>query len=141
MYEPIVDNTGPNLGKLAVWTRTRDRDDNAVMTPLWRLQNGQGPSWKPTGTGSTKWPATPMAATAPFPRPLQSRRKLALGLAKGLLYGVARTIGTGGVLDGLLSGRFIVAFLASGLILISRAFIFALHIMVTSVHIFYDSFL
>ena len=46
MYEPIVDNTGPNLGKLAVWTRTRDRDDNAVMTPLWRLQNGQGPSWK-----------------------------------------------------------------------------------------------
>ena len=53
-----------------------------------------------------------------------------LGLAKGLLYGVARTIGTGGVLDGLLSGRFLVAFLASGLILISRAFIFALHIMV-----------
>ena len=46
MYEPIVDNTGPNLGKLAVWSRTRDRDDNAVMTPLWRLQNGQGPSWK-----------------------------------------------------------------------------------------------
>ena len=46
MYEPIVDNTGPNLGKLAVWTRTRDRVDNAVMTPLWRLQNGQGPSWK-----------------------------------------------------------------------------------------------
>ena len=53
-----------------------------------------------------------------------------LGLAKGLLYGVARTIGTGGVLDGLLSGRFLVAFLASGLILVSRAFIFALHIMV-----------
>ena len=25
MYEPIVDNTGPNLGKLAVWTRTIDR--------------------------------------------------------------------------------------------------------------------
>ena len=25
MYEPIVDNTGPNLGKLAVWTRTFDR--------------------------------------------------------------------------------------------------------------------
>ena len=46
MYEPIVDNTGPNLGKLAVWSRTRDRDDNVVMTPLWRLQNGQGPSWK-----------------------------------------------------------------------------------------------
>ena len=25
MYEPIVDNTGPNLGKLAVWLRTFDR--------------------------------------------------------------------------------------------------------------------
>jgi hypothetical protein len=46
MYEPIVDNTGPNLGKLAVWMQTRDRDDNEVMAPVWRLQNGQGPSWK-----------------------------------------------------------------------------------------------
>ena len=25
MYEPIVDNTGPNLGKLAIWTRSFDR--------------------------------------------------------------------------------------------------------------------
>ena len=25
MYEPIVDNTGPNLGKLALWTRSIDR--------------------------------------------------------------------------------------------------------------------
>ena len=25
MYEPIVDTTGPNLGKLAIWTRTIDR--------------------------------------------------------------------------------------------------------------------
>ena len=25
MYEPIVDNTGPNLGKLAVWTKSYDR--------------------------------------------------------------------------------------------------------------------
>ena len=25
MYEPIVDTAGPNLGKLAVWTRTIDR--------------------------------------------------------------------------------------------------------------------
>lgn len=46
MYEPIVDNAGPNLGKLAVWIRSFDRNDNLVMTPIWRLQNGQGPSWK-----------------------------------------------------------------------------------------------
>jgi len=45
MYEPIVDNTGPNLGKLAVWTRTIDKHDNLVMTPVWRLHNGQGPTW------------------------------------------------------------------------------------------------
>ncbi|XP_023328229.1 MAM and LDL-receptor class A domain-containing protein 1 [Eurytemora carolleeae] len=45
MYEPIVDNTGPNLGKLAVWTRTIDSEDNLVMTPVWRLHNGFGPSW------------------------------------------------------------------------------------------------
>jgi hypothetical protein len=25
MFEPIVDNTGPNLGKLAVWVRTLDK--------------------------------------------------------------------------------------------------------------------
>ena len=46
MYEPIVDNTGPNLGKLAVWIRTFDRNDNLIMTPIWRLQNGQGPTWQ-----------------------------------------------------------------------------------------------
>jgi len=45
MYEPIVDTTGPNLGKLAIWTRTIDRNDNLVMTPVWRLHNGHGPTW------------------------------------------------------------------------------------------------
>ena len=33
MYEPIVDTTGPNLGKLAVWTRTINRQDQLVKTP------------------------------------------------------------------------------------------------------------
>ena len=46
MHEPIVDNTGPNLGKLSAWVRSTDKDGNIVMTPIWRLQNGQGPSWK-----------------------------------------------------------------------------------------------
>ena len=32
-----------------------------------------------------------------------------LGLAKGLLYGVARTISSDGFLDGVFSGRFLVA--------------------------------
>jgi len=46
MYEPIVDTTGPNLGKLSIWTRTIDRNDLLVMTPVWRLHNGHGPSWR-----------------------------------------------------------------------------------------------
>jgi len=46
MYEPIVDTAGPNLGKLAMWTRTINRDDRLVMTPVWRLHNGHGPSWR-----------------------------------------------------------------------------------------------
>ena len=62
MYEPIVDTTGPNLGKLSIWTRTIDTSDQLVMTPVeyykiffiqisskyfqvWRLSNGYGPSW------------------------------------------------------------------------------------------------
>ena len=45
MYEPIVDTTGPNLGKLSIWTRTIDTSDQLVMTPVWRLSNGHGPSW------------------------------------------------------------------------------------------------
>jgi len=46
MYEPIVDTTGPDLGKLAIWTRTIDRNDQLVMTPVWRVQNGHGPAWR-----------------------------------------------------------------------------------------------
>ena len=53
-----------------------------------------------------------------------------LGLARGLLTGVTRCIGPGGHLDGLLSGRFLIACLASGLILVTRTFIFSLHITV-----------
>ena len=34
MYEPIVDTTGPNLGKLSIWTRTIDTSDQLVMTPV-----------------------------------------------------------------------------------------------------------
>ena len=45
MYEPIVDTSGPNLGTLTVWTRTIDTSDQLVMTPVWRLSNGHGPSW------------------------------------------------------------------------------------------------
>ena len=53
-----------------------------------------------------------------------------LGLTKCLLYGVARTISQDGSGDGILSGRFLVASLASGAILISRAAIFSLNISV-----------
>ena len=44
----------------------------------------------------------------------------ALGLAKILKNGVARPIAPGGPLDGLLSGKFVLAFLASGVGLVAR---------------------
>ena len=44
-----------------------------------------------------------------------------LGLAKCLKNGVARTIGDGGCLDGLLSCRHLLAFSACGLCLMTRA--------------------
>ena len=43
-----------------------------------------------------------------------------LGLAKCLKNGVARTIGDGGCLDGLLSCRHLLAFFACGLCLVAR---------------------
>ena len=44
----------------------------------------------------------------------------ALGLAKCLKNGVARPIAPGGPFDGLLSGKFLLAFLASGMGLVAR---------------------
>ena len=44
----------------------------------------------------------------------------ALGLAKCLKNGVARPIAPGGPLDGLLTGKFLLAFLASGMVLVVR---------------------
>ena len=38
--------------------------------------------------------------------------------------GVTRTIGTGGPLDGLLSSRFLLAFVSCGLVLVSRGLVF-----------------
>ena len=43
-----------------------------------------------------------------------------LGLAKCLKNGVARPIGAGGCLDGLLSARFLLAFFASGFCAVMR---------------------
>ena len=48
----------------------------------------------------------------------------ALGLAKCLKNGVARPIAPGGPLDGLLTAKFIVAFLAIGVGLVLRAICF-----------------
>ena len=53
----------------------------------------------------------------------------ALGLAKCLKNGVARPIAPGGTLDGLLTGKFILAFLASGSGLVVRALCFGLTVV------------
>ena len=44
----------------------------------------------------------------------------ALGLAKCLKNGGARPIAPGGTLDGLLTGKFLLAFLASAVVLVTR---------------------
>ena len=49
----------------------------------------------------------------------------ALGLAKCLKNGVARPIAPGGTLDGLLTGKFLVAFLASAVVMVTRGFCIA----------------
>ena len=49
-----------------------------------------------------------------------------LGLAKCLKNGVARTIGDGGCLDGLLSCRHLLAFFACALLLVTRGWCLAM---------------
>ncbi|PSN54331.1 hypothetical protein C0J52_10678 [Blattella germanica] len=46
LNEPFIDNTGPSLGSLTVYTRYFERNGNANMTPVWRLYNHQGPEWR-----------------------------------------------------------------------------------------------
>ena len=46
LNEPFIDNTGPSLGSLTVYTRTFQRLGNPVMTQVWRLYNHQGPEWR-----------------------------------------------------------------------------------------------
>ena len=42
LNEPFIDNTGPSLGSLTVYTKNA----KSVMTPVWRLYNHQGPEWR-----------------------------------------------------------------------------------------------
>lgn len=58
-----------------------------------------------------------------------------LGLAKCLKYGVARPIRPGGSLDGLLTGRFLLAFISSALCLIFKSV--CLGFLVAEVCIYY----
>ena len=53
----------------------------------------------------------------------------ALGLAKCLKNGVARPIAPGGTLDGLLTGKFLFAFLASALVLVTRGVCIAISLV------------
>ena len=52
-----------------------------------------------------------------------------LGLAKCLKNGVARPIAPGGTLNGLLTGKFLVAFLASLVVLVTRGVCIAVAIL------------
>ena len=45
-----------------------------------------------------------------------------MGLAKSLMNGAASVIGHGGYFDGLCSGRFLLAAIISGLVLLTKGF-------------------
>ena len=60
----------------------------------------------------------------------------ALGLAKCLKNGVARPIAPGGPLDGLLTGKFLLAFLASTGMVVVRGLCIALAVIVS--HYYYQ---
>ncbi|XP_049780981.1 MAM and LDL-receptor class A domain-containing protein 1-like [Schistocerca cancellata] len=44
LNEPFIDNTGPSLGALTVYTRSMDKSGTTTL-PIWRLYNHQGPEW------------------------------------------------------------------------------------------------
>lgn len=46
MNEPFVESPGPSLGSLAIYTKTFDKNNVAIITPKWKLYNHQGPDWK-----------------------------------------------------------------------------------------------
>lgn len=45
MNELVIDNSGPTLGALTVYTKNI-MDADSPMKPVWRLYNHQGPDWK-----------------------------------------------------------------------------------------------
>ncbi|CAH1392773.1 unnamed protein product [Nezara viridula] len=45
MNEPFIDNAGPSLGALTIYTKSGMESD-APMKPVWRLYNHQGPEWQ-----------------------------------------------------------------------------------------------
>merc|ERR1719219_1762689 len=65
-------------------------------------------------------PSKRVAASEFFTIYIISIISAALGLAKCLKNGVARPIAPGGTLDGLLTGKFLLAFLASAGVLVTR---------------------
>lgn len=45
MNEPFIDNTGPSLGALTIYTKSTV-DNDLPLRPVWRLYNHQGPEWQ-----------------------------------------------------------------------------------------------
>ncbi|XP_024085884.1 MAM and LDL-receptor class A domain-containing protein 1-like isoform X4 [Cimex lectularius] len=45
MNEPFIDNSGPSLGALTIYTK-KGIENDSPMKPVWRLYNHQGPEWQ-----------------------------------------------------------------------------------------------
>lgn len=46
MNEPFIDQIGPSLGALSIYTKIIEKDSTSEMKPIWRLYNHQGPEWQ-----------------------------------------------------------------------------------------------
>ena len=45
MFEPLSDNTEPNLGSLSAFLKREDSFGSIVLTPIWSMYNFQGLTW------------------------------------------------------------------------------------------------
>ena len=45
MFEPLADDTEPNLGSLSAFLKREDNFGSIVLTPIWSMHNFQGLTW------------------------------------------------------------------------------------------------
>ena len=121
LFETFLESVPSVFIITVIWLLTI-RGENSVSSGLWRI------IFNPQSTTLTLLPSL-TAEIEFYTKYAISIFSASLGLAKCLKNGVARPIAPGGPLDGLLTGKFILAFLASGSGLVVRALCFGLTVV------------